>query len=311
MRIRNFNHKIKDRKQLNQEKMRHYTKKLIFIAAAIFALSSLAGFVSRKQLQQPFFFIQMTDPQFGFFNANKDFVKETENFEKAIKEANRLHPAFVIITGDLINRPRDKAQIAAYKRIVAKLDKSIPVYHVAGNHDVTNDPKARDIKAFNKEFGPDYYSIKYKGMYGIVLNSLYFKSPSGVQAQADAQDKWLHNELKKAKKRGSSPILIFQHHSWFLKDPFEKNDYFNVDSATRKKYLELFAASGVSHIFAGHYHRNAFGKFGDMEMVTTGPVGKPLGKDPSGFRIISVNGNKVTHQYYNLDSIPDQIVVGQ
>ncbi|WP_354335418.1 metallophosphoesterase [Pedobacter sp. CG_S7] len=291
--------------------MRNYPKISSLIAAATFILFTIAGCVSRKQVRQPFFFIQMTDPQFGFFNANKDFVKETENFEKAIKEANRLHPDYVIITGDLINSPGDKAQIAEYKRIVAKLDKSIPVYHIAGNHDVTNDPKPEDIEGFNKNFGPDYFSIKHKGTYGIVLNSLYFKSPSGVQAQADAQDIWLRNELLRAKKDGASTILIFQHHSWFLKDPLEKNDYFNIDLATRKKYLDLFAASGVSHVFAGHYHRNAFGKSGNIEMVTTGPVGKPLGKDPSGFRIISINGNKVTHKYYNLDSIPDQATLSQ
>jgi 3',5'-cyclic AMP phosphodiesterase CpdA len=287
--------------------MRDQPKLSVLITACLFVLCTIAGCASRKQLQQPFFFIQMTDPQFGFFSANKDFSKETVNFEKAIKEANRLHPAFVIITGDLVNKPGDKAQIAEYKRIVAQIDKSIPVYHVAGNHDVTNDPKVQDIQAFNKEFGPDYFSIKYKGMYAIVLNSLYFKSPTGVQAQADAQDKWLRDELRQAKKEAASSILIFQHHSWFLTDPLEKNDYFNIDSTKRKTYLDLFAAYGVTHIFAGHYHRNALGKSNNIEMVTTGPVGKPLGKDPSGFRIIRVDGNKVTHRYYNLDSIPDSV----
>jgi hypothetical protein len=33
----------------------------------------------------------------------------------------------------------------------------------------------------------------------------------------------------------------------------------------------------VSHVFAGHYHRNALARDGDLEMATTGPVGKPLG----------------------------------
>ena len=35
-----------------------------------------------------------------------------------------------------------------------------------------------------------------------------------------------------------------------------------------------FECDNVSHVFAGHYHRNAFGADGVMEMVTTGPVGK-------------------------------------
>ena len=43
-------------------------------------------------------------------------------------------------------------------------------------------------------------------------------------------------------------------------------------------------------------------------MVTTGPVGKPLGKDPSGLRIITISGKNVGHKYYSLDSIPEKIL---
>lgn len=282
------------------------TKPLIVF---LFILITCMGCVTGHQVKKPFFFIQMTDPQFGFFNSNKEFSKETENFEKAIAVANHLHPAFVIVTGDLINRHGDTLQLAEYKRIVAKLDPSISIYHVAGNHDIGNDPQEKDIVAYRKQLGPDYYTIKYNGMLGIVLNSLYFKSPSGVLKEANAQDKWLHQVLQKAKKDKSQPILVFQHHSWFLNDPEEKDDYFNIDKKIRDKYLPLFSAAGVSHIFAGHYHRNAFGKYGLMEMVTTGPVGRPLGKDPSGFRIVRVDGNLVSHKYYDLDSVPDSIIL--
>jgi 3',5'-cyclic AMP phosphodiesterase CpdA len=293
------------------KKMKIHSKTTIVIAVSLFLLISFSGCAVKRVAQKPFFFIQMSDPQFGFFSANKDFTKETENFEKAISEANRLHPAFVVITGDLINRPGDVDQIKEYKRIVGKLDRSIPVYHVAGNHDVTNDPQSKDIEAFRKEYGPDFYTIKHQGFYGIVLNSLYFKSAAGVQEQAAAQDKWLRQELQSAKMEKASSIVVFQHHSWFLKDPSEKNEYFNIDSAVRVKYLNLFAAGRVSHIFSGHYHRNSLGKWGYIEMVTTGPVGKPLGKDPSGFRIINIDGKNVTHQYFSLDSIPDKVTPDQ
>lgn len=278
----------------------------IQVLACLLCLVSLGGFAQKSQ---PFFFIQMTDTQFGFFNENKSFEKETENFEKAIAAANRLHPAFVIITGDLINKPADSAQLQEYKRIVALLDPSIPIYHVAGNHDVTNDPKQSDIVHYRKELGKDYYVIRHGDMRGFVLNSLYFKSPAAVEKEAAAQEKWLNKQLKKARRSSAAPLLVFQHHSWFLTDPNEKDEYFNIPTATRNKYMELFQKYGVSHIFAGHYHRNAFGKSGEMEMVTTGPVGKPLGKDPSGFRIVKVSGNKVSHQYYELDQVPERVVV--
>ncbi|MCF0074902.1 metallophosphoesterase [Dyadobacter sp. CY261] len=274
--------------------------------AVFFCFISL---VASAQKQRPFFFIQMTDSQFGFFTDNKSFEKETENFEKAITAANRLRPAFVVITGDLINKPADKAQMQEYKRIVALLDPAIPIYHVAGNHDVTNDPKESDIATYRNELGKDYYLISHQNMRGIVLNSLYFKSPGGVEKEAAAQAKWLNKQLKKARRSSDGPLLIFQHHSWFLNDPGEKDEYFNIPISTREKYMALFKQYGVSHIFAGHYHRNAFGKSGDIEMVTTGPVGKPLGKDPSGFRIVKVSGNNVSHQYYELDQVPDRIVL--
>jgi predicted phosphodiesterase len=277
----------------------------MYVLAGLFCLISLAGF---SQKSDPFFFIQMSDTQFGFFTDNKGFEKETANFEKAISAANRLQPAFVVITGDLINKPADKAQLSEYKRIVGLLDPKIPIYHVAGNHDVTNDPKQSDIVGYRRELGKDFYAFKHSGMHGIVLNSLYFKSPAGVEKEAAAQEKWLHKELKKVRRSSAAPICVFQHHSWFLTDPNEKDEYFNIPDSTRRKYLALFSQYGVSHIFAGHYHRNAFGKSGTMEMVTTGPVGKPLGKDPSGFRIVTVSGNKVSHQYYDLDQIPEKVI---
>src|ERR1035437_8131177 len=67
-------------------------------------------------------FIQMSDPQFGMYTKDADFAHETANFEFAIATANRLMPAFVVITGDLINKPGDAAQAAEDKRIAAKLD---------------------------------------------------------------------------------------------------------------------------------------------------------------------------------------------
>src|SRR5579883_3166570 len=76
------------------------------------------------------YFLQFSDPQFGMYEENRGFVQETANFEYAIATANRLHPAFVVVTGDLINQPGDAAEAAEYRRIAAKLDPGIPLYNV-------------------------------------------------------------------------------------------------------------------------------------------------------------------------------------
>jgi 3',5'-cyclic AMP phosphodiesterase CpdA len=276
---------------------------LLLLITGIF----LTGCATNKFNKSSFYFIQMSDPQFGMFDDNKSFEKETIHFTRAIQEANRLKPAFVVVTGDLVNRAGDTAQIAEYKRIAHQLDKNIPLYNVPGNHDVGNTPTPENIAFYRKNFGPDYYSFTYKSMLGIVLNSVYLHSPENVPAEALEQEKWLLKTLQEAKSKHFGNIIVFLHHPFFLKQQNEADEYFNIPQVTRKKYMDLFKANGIQHIFAGHYHRSAFGSDGDIEMVTTGPVGKPLGKDSSGFRIIHVDGSKVTHQYVSLDSIPEKI----
>jgi len=246
----------------------------------------------------------MSDPQFGMFTANRSFEKETVNFEKAIREANRLKPAFVVVTGDLVNRNGDVAQVAEYKRITALLDISIPLYNVPGNHDVGNTPSPADIAAYRTAFGKEYYSFRYQSMLGVVLNSVYLHSPQNVPQQAKEQEEWLIKILEEAKGKQYKHIFIFLHHPLFLQHENEPDQYFNIPLATRTRYLQLFKKNGIHHIFAGHYHRNALATGPDLEMITTGPVGMPLGKDSSGFRIITVRNAEVVHRYYSLDSIP-------
>lgn len=101
--------------------------------------------------------------------------------------------------------------------------------------------------------------------------------------------------------------MIFQHIPWFLSTPDEPDQYFNVTKPIRSKYLQLFAESGVRYIFAGHYHRNAIGEgAGGLAMITTGPIGMPIGPDPSGFRIVTVNGSTLKQEYVSLGNIPNK-----
>ena len=261
--------------------------------------------------REPFFFIQMADPQFGFFTANQDFARETANFERAIAAANRLRPAFVVVCGDLTHRAGDTAQVAEYLRIIAQLDPAIPVYSVPGNHDLALPLSAESMRAYRQRFGPDRFTFESHGLLGIVINTSLIKEPAVVPDETAAQEAWLRETLAQARSSGHRQIMVFQHHSWFLARADEPDQYFNLPSARRRDLLDLLERFGVSHVFAGHYHRNALGRDGTLEMVTTGPVGKPLGSDPSGFRIVTVRGDSVSHRYYSLDSLPGQVPLGR
>ena len=51
-------------------------------------------------------------------------------------------------------------------------------------------------------------------------------------------------------------LIVFQHIPFFLKDPNEEDQYFNIPKPVRERYLRLFHEYGVQQVFAGHYHRN-------------------------------------------------------
>ena len=254
---------------------------------------------------QPPFFIQASDPQFGMQAEDRNFAQETANWTYAIASINRLHPAFVVVTGDLVNKTGDPAQIAEYKRINNQLDPAIHLYNVAGNHDVGNDPTPESIAAYRKNIGPDYYSFREGQIYGIVVNSSYFKSPAKVPQEAAKQETWLNAELEKANAANALPV-VFLHISLFLEKPDEPEQYFNTPLETRGRILALLHRYKVHYVFAGHLHKNSYGKDGDLEMITTSAVGKPLGTDPSGFRIVELKGNSLIQQYFPFGKLPNQ-----
>jgi predicted MPP superfamily phosphohydrolase len=293
--------------------MRAYTThaaRMMFARPLLVSLAiTFAALVSPRvtAAEEPFFFIQLSDPQLGMFTDNKDFSQDVANFEFTVAAVNRLHPAFVVITGDLVNKPGDPAQIAAYRRIVGKIDSSIPVYNIAGNHDVENMPTPETVAAYTKIFGADRYTFRHRGVVGIVLNSTVIHSPDKTPEILAEQDRWLRAELVKAKSENPRHIVVFQHHPWFIANASEADQYFNIPLARRAAYMALFREFGVRYLFCGHYHRNAEARDGAIENITTGAVGKPLGGSKSGFRVAIVRDDKIEHRFYELGELPTQI----
>lgn len=111
----------------------------------------------------------MSDPQFGMFSKNENFAHESVNFEFAIATANRLKPAFAVITGDLINQGTNAAQAVEYRRIAAKIDTRIPIYAIPGNHDVENEPTPASLATYRERLGCDYYSFRARSIAGVAL----------------------------------------------------------------------------------------------------------------------------------------------
>ncbi|XP_002739121.1 serine/threonine-protein phosphatase CPPED1-like [Saccoglossus kowalevskii] len=110
-----------------------------------------------------------------------------------------------------------------------------------------------------------------------------------------------------AQTSGCKHLVIFQHIPWFLKDPNEEKEYFNIELNLRLRMLDKFHKAGVKTIFCGHYHRNAGGFYQNMEEVVTSAMGCPLGDDKSGLRVVRVFDKEIKHQYYAMSEIPKTI----
>lgn len=259
------------------------------------------------QSQQPWFFAVLSDPQFGMYAKDKNFTQETANLEFVVANLNRLRPRFVVICGDLVNRTADAAEIAEYKRVLHELDPTIPVYYVAGNHDVGNIPTAAAIAGFRASIGPDYYTFSADGILGVVLDSSLIQSPRNDPQAEEQQEVWLKQTLAKAKSDPARQVVVFQHIPYFDKASDEADQYFNIPEPARRKYLDLLEKAGVRYVFAGHLHKNAIGKDGPLTEVVTGAVGMPLGGSLSGFRIVVVDGQELHPVWYCFAGIPNQV----
>jgi 3',5'-cyclic AMP phosphodiesterase CpdA len=264
-----------------------------------------------------FLFIQMSDPQLGLFasisksndpsSTLEGFGYETVRYEKAISAANRLKPAFVVITGDLVQDPHNQAQVDELQRISGMLRDDIPLRLVPGNCDVGVTPTPSLLALYRQRFGDDTYSFDHEGVHFVVLNSGICFDPSEVPGEWERLLDFLREDLAAAQGRGVDRAVLFLHHPPFGTDALESDSSAAIPGAQRGPLLELLRSHNVESVFAGHWHKNASAFDDTMEVVISGPVGYPLGDDPSGIRLVSVYNDRIEHRYYGLDEVPSAV----
>lgn len=276
-------------------------KKIISVVCFLLAVFVSHGIAADSA---PFFFLQLSDPQFGFIDNNKSISAETEAMNKAVAAINQLKPPFVVITGDFVNNSKSKEQIAAYKSMIAQIDSSVKVYMIPGNHDIGKVSRA-SIDNYKKNYGETHFSFRYGDCAFIGIDSNIIKEED--KEREEVQFKWLEQELQKTKDARFK--FVFTHCSVFLKRMDEPVNYSNFSLPMREKYVRLFQKYGVNAIFAGHLHNNAYGKVGNMEMITIGPVGKVLGTGYQGMNLVKVYPDRFISEFIALNQLPKEVVM--
>jgi len=282
--------------------MRTNRQLIIFIFLSLLPVILVA---QKRTNHKSWFFIQVTDPQFGMFENNKDFEKETVLYEKAVSKINELNPDFVVVTGALVNEPKSHSQIDEFKRITAKINDDIPVYVTPGNHDLGQEPSEQSINTFIQNYGYDRFSFKHKGSLIIGFNSSLIKND--LPQLENQQLGWLEKQFRKGKN--ADHVILFCHYPFFIQSADEPEGYSNIGLEKREKYIRLFKENGVDAVFSGHLHRNKENNVDGIQWITTSAVGKPLGNDPSGIRIVKVFADRIESHYYGLDEVPDAVTL--
>ena len=249
------------------------------------------SFAPDKDAKQ-FTFVQITDIHLDALEEHRSF------FEKALREINKINPAFVIATGDLVFAA-ESATISQAKEWYDIYSDSIknlgvPIFNMMGNHDVVGIHYKKDIShepGYNKEmyrdyFGPTYYSFDWGSYHCVVLDPNELSDGNQFYRIPDYQVEWLRKDLS---YRQGKPLLVFFH------EP-------TIAWEDRVEVLSLLNQH-TTKLFSGHWHLDALlDSQGIPEQVTGSLCGEwwrgpcPDGK-PCGYRIFQVDEENIFSFY--------------
>ena len=252
-------------------------------------------FVPLKNKRKSFNFIQMTDTQIGFFDYNSGCMHSDSLFDAAVKEINRIKPALIVITGDLVDSPREpefSLQDSIYRANLAKIDPSIEVFELPGNHDI-QPYNASELAKYEKLRGYSHFSVRRNNCAFIGIDSDCIKD--NVTEIEDAQWNWLEAELAAAKD--CDHRMIFLHCPVIRHEIDENEDYFNFPKDKRLKYMDLFKKYGVEAVFSGHTHMENYTVYDGIQFINAGPVGNALARGYPGFHIVNVTPDEIVSEY--------------
>ena len=289
-------------------------------------LYNLSIILGNKQFTEPhavkvvtefpssFTFIQMTDTHVSF---NSKKTVNINTFRRAIEESNLINPAFVIITGDIVDGftgDNGVAELNLFRNML--LEFQIPVYVLAGNHDYGYIVSGMTIDDYKNIVNPNLdYSFDYGNYHFTVLDSGPWTSLLGIPADppttegiTDAQILWFEDDLKKSE---NATLRFVASHVPVVDAPPYEIMMHNVD-----KFKELLQKYNISIHFTGHTHADAAFNINGKLLTEGEAMPRPLflqtgsiaawGDNTKVYRIFYVNGTNIRYAYdANDNGIPD------
>ncbi len=195
----------------------------------------------RQSIDDSFYFVHITDTHlpthlFYYENGADSDTSSMSDLHAVIDDINVMNPAFVVLTGDVVNEGEledflDKRYYTRAKRILRGFD--VPVFITGGNHDLggwddTPPPDGTARRNWWKFFGWSYlydppsgdniytqnYSFDYGGAHFVGLEAYnnydrWRRTVYGNDSFTTRQLNWLNADLAAAP--ASAPVVAFYH----------------------------------------------------------------------------------------------------
>ncbi|MFT8887309.1 MAG: metallophosphoesterase [Ethanoligenens sp.] len=205
----------------------------------------------------PIRFLHLTDLHLRFHAPKEDKIAELlaervhplELVRLVLREARAYHPAFVLVTGDLVH----EGGAAEYTALADLLHEELPMataVFLPGNHD--------DRAAFCTCLLHESPCTSVNRVYdldGLRIIAL----DSGTEGTiTPEQTDWLKDMLHPHAPRGT---LLALHHPLYQQNPMNPAVY-------PPAFSDVIARGGIDGIFCGHTHENWFGCFAGVPYVT-------------------------------------------
>jgi len=231
-------------------------------------------------------FVHMADThlgyrQYGLSERETDFL---DVFDQAIDEVVRERPDFAVHSGDLFeySRPPTRALLTAQKGIFRLKNANIPIYAIAGNHDIVMKKNALPPQILFKDFGLKVISP----------NNPFFIEKDVFIGGAPYASKYTSKhlierlqELEKASENHKKTILVL-HQGIDRYIPYE----YEIKIGDIPKTFNYCAF--------GHIHERIIDDFGDGKLVYSGSTEiwrsnevDSYKKNGKGFYLVDIGGD--------------------
>lgn len=211
---------------------------------------------SARDMDRHILFVS-ADPQV-YFDPNLDEVKAASlEMKQLLADEYPGQDAIQIICGDVIGRYNDGEKY--YPWMIENIAATgFPTFYVCGNHDIEMDVpfNEQSRKAFNRYFGPTYYSFNRGKVHYVVLDDVYWMGRYYAGYFPERQLEWLKRDLSFVPD--GSMVIVSMHipcYSPAARDKeWGKESYHKVVSNRQALFsiLKPFNA----HIMSGHEHYN-------------------------------------------------------